>query len=108
MGAYGLLFGEMLTAEATLSISGVEAEESWRIAEPIRGACRPATCHSGTTRQARPIPSPPDPAGQRASPGGFVLRAHRFVHGGLATGAATARPRDIPAGGGVRALVLVD
>ena len=38
LSAYGLLLAEMLTGERTLSISDVEAEESWRIVEPILAA----------------------------------------------------------------------
>jgi glucose-6-phosphate 1-dehydrogenase len=38
LSAYGLLFSEILAAERTLSISDVEAEESWRIVEPILAA----------------------------------------------------------------------
>ncbi|TKJ22848.1 glucose-6-phosphate dehydrogenase [Blastococcus sp. CCUG 61487] len=38
LSAYGLLLQEMLTGRATLSISDVEAEESWRIVEPILAA----------------------------------------------------------------------
>lgn len=38
LSAYGLLLQEMLTGSATLSISDVEAEESWRIVEPILAA----------------------------------------------------------------------
>ena len=36
--AYGLLLKEMLAGNAALSISDVEAEESWRIVEPILAA----------------------------------------------------------------------
>lgn len=35
LSAYGLLLAEMLRGNAVLSISDVEAEESWRIVEPI-------------------------------------------------------------------------
>lgn len=35
LSAYGLLLREMLAGDAALSISDVEAEESWRIVEPI-------------------------------------------------------------------------
>jgi glucose-6-phosphate 1-dehydrogenase len=35
LSAYGLLLKELLAGEAALSISDVEAEESWRIVEPI-------------------------------------------------------------------------
>ena len=38
LSAYGLLLQEMLTGERTLSISDVEAEESWRIVEPVLAA----------------------------------------------------------------------
>jgi glucose-6-phosphate 1-dehydrogenase len=38
LSAYGLLLQEMLTGQRTLSISDVEAEESWRIVEPILAA----------------------------------------------------------------------
>jgi len=38
LSAYGLLLKEMLGGERTLSISDVEAEESWRIVEPILAA----------------------------------------------------------------------
>ena len=38
LSAYGLLLQEMLAGNAALSISDVEAEESWRIVEPILGA----------------------------------------------------------------------
>ncbi len=38
LSAYGLLLHEVLTGSATLSISDVEAEESWRIVEPILAA----------------------------------------------------------------------
>jgi len=38
LSAYGLLLREMLTGERTLSISDVEAEESWRIVEPVLAA----------------------------------------------------------------------
>ena len=38
LSAYGLLLQEMLTGSSTLSISDVEAEESWRIVEPILAA----------------------------------------------------------------------
>jgi glucose-6-phosphate 1-dehydrogenase len=38
LSAYGLLLREMLTGDAALSISDVEAEESWRIVEPILAA----------------------------------------------------------------------
>jgi glucose-6-phosphate 1-dehydrogenase len=38
LSAYGLLLQEMLSGERTLSISDVEAEESWRIVEPILAA----------------------------------------------------------------------
>jgi glucose-6-phosphate 1-dehydrogenase len=38
LSAYGLLLEEMLEGNATLSISDVEAEESWRIVEPILAA----------------------------------------------------------------------
>ena len=33
--AYGILFRELLAGDTTLSISDVEAEESWRIVEPV-------------------------------------------------------------------------
>ena len=36
--AYGILFRELLAGHTTLSISDVEAEESWRIVEPILAA----------------------------------------------------------------------
>jgi glucose-6-phosphate 1-dehydrogenase len=38
LSAYGLLLQQMLDGEATLSISAAEAEESWRIVEPILAA----------------------------------------------------------------------
>ena len=38
LSAYGLLLKELLAGEAALSISDVEAEESWRIVEPILAA----------------------------------------------------------------------
>ncbi len=38
LSAYGLLLEAMLAGDATLSISDVEAEESWRIVEPILAA----------------------------------------------------------------------
>ncbi|HYH26224.1 MAG TPA: glucose-6-phosphate dehydrogenase [Blastococcus sp.] len=38
LSAYGLLLQELLAGEAALSISDVEAEESWRIVEPILAA----------------------------------------------------------------------
>jgi glucose-6-phosphate 1-dehydrogenase len=38
LSAYGLLLQEMLDGNAALSISDVEAEESWRIVEPILAA----------------------------------------------------------------------
>ncbi len=38
LSAYGLLLEEMLDGNAALSISDVEAEESWRIVEPILAA----------------------------------------------------------------------
>ena len=38
LSAYGLLLNEMLSGNAALSISDVEAEESWRIVEPILAA----------------------------------------------------------------------
>ncbi|TYP88122.1 glucose-6-phosphate dehydrogenase [Blastococcus xanthinilyticus] len=38
LSAYGLLLEELLAGEAALSISDVEAEESWRIVEPILAA----------------------------------------------------------------------
>ncbi|RBY92408.1 glucose-6-phosphate dehydrogenase [Blastococcus sp. TBT05-19] len=38
LSAYGLLLAELLAGEAALSISDVEAEESWRIVEPILAA----------------------------------------------------------------------
>jgi glucose-6-phosphate 1-dehydrogenase len=38
LSAYGLLLKEMLAGNAALSISDVEAEESWRIVEPILAA----------------------------------------------------------------------
>jgi glucose-6-phosphate 1-dehydrogenase len=38
LSAYGLLLKEMLAGNRTLSISDVEAEESWRIVEPILAA----------------------------------------------------------------------
>ncbi|MGY1843982.1 glucose-6-phosphate dehydrogenase [Modestobacter sp. SYSU DS0875] len=38
LSAYGLLLREMAAGDATLSISDVEAEESWRIVEPILAA----------------------------------------------------------------------
>jgi len=38
LSAYGLLLKEMLSGVRTLSISDVEAEESWRIVEPILAA----------------------------------------------------------------------
>jgi glucose-6-phosphate 1-dehydrogenase len=38
LSAYGLLLKEMLDGNAALSISDVEAEESWRIVEPILAA----------------------------------------------------------------------
>jgi glucose-6-phosphate 1-dehydrogenase len=38
LSAYGLLLEQMLDGNATLSISDVEAEESWRIVEPILAA----------------------------------------------------------------------
>ena len=40
LSAYGLLLKEMLDGNAALSISDVEAEESWRIVEPILAAWR--------------------------------------------------------------------
>jgi glucose-6-phosphate 1-dehydrogenase len=36
--AYGLLLRELLEGDTTLSISDVEAEESWRIVEPVLAA----------------------------------------------------------------------
>ena len=36
--AYGILFRELLAGDTTLSISDVEAEESWRIVEPVLNA----------------------------------------------------------------------
>jgi glucose-6-phosphate 1-dehydrogenase len=36
--AYGVLFRELLAGHTTLSISGAEAEESWRIVEPVLAA----------------------------------------------------------------------
>jgi glucose-6-phosphate 1-dehydrogenase len=36
--AYGILFRELLAGDTTLSISDVEAEESWRVVEPILAA----------------------------------------------------------------------
>jgi glucose-6-phosphate 1-dehydrogenase len=36
--AYGILFRELLAGNTTLSISDVEAEESWRIVEPVLAA----------------------------------------------------------------------
>lgn len=38
LSAYGLLLKEMLDGNAALSISDVEAEESWRIVEPVLAA----------------------------------------------------------------------
>ncbi|MQA33537.1 glucose-6-phosphate dehydrogenase [Modestobacter roseus] len=38
LSAYGLLLREMATGAAALSISDVEAEESWRVVEPILAA----------------------------------------------------------------------
>lgn len=38
LSAYGLLLREMLAGDASLSISDVEAEESWRIVEPVLAA----------------------------------------------------------------------
>ncbi|MGY1827408.1 glucose-6-phosphate dehydrogenase [Blastococcus sp. SYSU DS0541] len=38
LSAYGLLLREMLGGDAALSISDVEAEESWRIVEPVLAA----------------------------------------------------------------------
>jgi glucose-6-phosphate 1-dehydrogenase len=38
LSAYGLLLAEMLAGNAALSISDVEAEESWRIVEPVLAA----------------------------------------------------------------------
>ncbi|RZU33708.1 glucose-6-phosphate dehydrogenase [Blastococcus saxobsidens] len=38
LSAYGLLLHELLAGEAALSISDVEAEQSWRIVEPILAA----------------------------------------------------------------------
>jgi glucose-6-phosphate 1-dehydrogenase len=38
LSAYGLLLKEMLAGNRTLSISDVEAEQSWRIVEPILAA----------------------------------------------------------------------
>ncbi|WP_040338822.1 glucose-6-phosphate dehydrogenase [Candidatus Blastococcus massiliensis] len=38
LSAYGLLLQEMLAGSATLSISDVEAEESWRIVAPVLAA----------------------------------------------------------------------
>jgi glucose-6-phosphate 1-dehydrogenase len=38
LSAYGLMLKEMLSGNRTLSISDVEAEESWRIVEPILAA----------------------------------------------------------------------
>jgi glucose-6-phosphate 1-dehydrogenase len=38
LSAYGLLLKELLAGSAALSISDVEAEESWRIVEPILAA----------------------------------------------------------------------
>jgi glucose-6-phosphate 1-dehydrogenase len=40
LSAYGLLLGHMLAGDAALSISDVEAEESWRIVEPVVAAWR--------------------------------------------------------------------
>jgi glucose-6-phosphate 1-dehydrogenase len=40
LSAYGLLLREMLAGDAALSISDVEAEESWRIVEPVLVAWR--------------------------------------------------------------------
>ena len=36
--AYGILFRELLAGDTTLSISDVEAEESWRVVEPVLAA----------------------------------------------------------------------
>ncbi|HEY4626431.1 MAG TPA: glucose-6-phosphate dehydrogenase, partial [Blastococcus sp.] len=36
--AYGILLSELLAGDTTLSISDVEAEEGWRIVEPILAA----------------------------------------------------------------------
>ncbi|MCZ2815603.1 glucose-6-phosphate dehydrogenase [Modestobacter sp. VKM Ac-2984] len=38
LSAYGLLLREVLAGDATLSISDVEAEQSWRIVEPVLAA----------------------------------------------------------------------
>ncbi|GAA4729796.1 hypothetical protein GCM10023328_05650 [Modestobacter marinus] len=38
LSAYGLLLREMLAGDTTLSISDVEAEQSWRIVEPVLAA----------------------------------------------------------------------
>jgi len=38
LSAYGLLLGELLAGNSALSISDVEAEESWRIVQPILDA----------------------------------------------------------------------
>ena len=38
LSAYGLLLGGLLAGEAALGISDVEAEESWRIVEPVLAA----------------------------------------------------------------------
>jgi glucose-6-phosphate 1-dehydrogenase len=40
LSAYGLLLQEMLAGRTSLSISAVEAEESWRIVEPVLAAWR--------------------------------------------------------------------
>ncbi|MDT0274495.1 glucose-6-phosphate dehydrogenase [Blastococcus goldschmidtiae] len=40
LSAYGLLLREMLAGDAALSISDVEAEESWRIVAPVLAAWR--------------------------------------------------------------------
>ena len=40
LSAYGLLLQEMLAGRSSLSISAVEAEESWRIVEPVLAAWR--------------------------------------------------------------------
>ncbi len=38
LSAYGLLLRELIEGDTTLSISDVEAEESWRIVEPVLAA----------------------------------------------------------------------
>ena len=88
LSAYGLLLDEMLSGSRTLSISDVEAEESWRIVQPVlaawaagavplreypAGSAGPATAAAGAARSRSPARTrAPTSSTRRSARGGPI------------------------------------